>query len=63
MAPMTGRLPACPDIGCKTGKLSVLVASAAEAIGAAVEGKEKNTARQLLQPGSCLEKGSLERPT
>ena len=38
---------------------SVYAATAAKAEWANVEGKEKNTARQLLQPGSCLAGGGL----
>ena len=40
----------------KQETLAVNVATAPLAVRTDVEGKEKNTARQLLQPGSCLER-------
>ena len=39
--------------------------AAAAAVAAETDdgGKEKNTVQQLLHPGSCLERGSVGRPT
>ena len=52
-----------PPLDAEKGSFFVHTATEGVAAWKNVEGKGKNTARQLLQPGSCLERGSLGRPT
>ena len=55
-----GNLPACPTNKCRAGKLHCPHNPTAVAAETDVEGNEKNTARQLLQQGRYLERGSHE---
>ena len=56
-----GRLPAYPNIEVEQGIFFVFTVTTKVFEETDVERKEKNTVRQLLQPGSCLERGSLGR--
>ena len=52
-----------PPIDAEQGRFSVHIGSPGVAAEIDDEGKGKNTVRQLLQPGSCLERRYPGRPT